>query len=128
MAVLYRPVVDTDKNKYSIQEYKAEGQEIMKDMPMDVVLGSMLFFLSFRNRLVEGYDTLFGEQQQGSFTAISQFGAKWGWYQSIYALSQGDIRRFENITQLNVHECLMMLSFMKEKNDLEAKQIKSKLQ
>jgi hypothetical protein len=44
MAVLYRPVVDTDKNKYSIQEYKAEGQEIMKDMPMDVVLGSMLFF------------------------------------------------------------------------------------
>lgn len=44
MAVLYRPVVKTINDKYGIQEYKAEGQEIMKDMPMDVVLGSMLFF------------------------------------------------------------------------------------
>ena len=51
---------------------------------------------------------------------------KWGWYQSVFSLSQGDIRRFKNITQLNVHECLYALSFMKEKADLESKQMKSK--
>lgn len=44
MAVLYRPVVNKIKNKYSIEEYKAENQERMKDMPMDIVFGSMLFF------------------------------------------------------------------------------------
>ena len=44
MAVLYRPIKSKVKHKYSIEEYKAEGQEIMKDMPMDAVLGSMLFF------------------------------------------------------------------------------------
>lgn len=44
MAVLYRPVVNKIKNKYSIEEYKAKNQELMKDMPMSVVLGSMLFF------------------------------------------------------------------------------------
>ena len=44
MAVLYRPIINTYKNKYTIEEYKAEGQDVYKDMPMDIVLGSMLFF------------------------------------------------------------------------------------
>jgi hypothetical protein len=45
MAVLYRPIINTYKNKYTIEEYKAEGQDVYKDMPMDIVLGSMLFFI-----------------------------------------------------------------------------------
>ena len=44
MAVLYRPIINTYENKYTIEEYKAEGQDVYKDMPMDIVLGSMLFF------------------------------------------------------------------------------------
>ena len=44
MAVLYRPIINTYKNKYTIEEYKAEGQDVYKDMPMDIGLGSMLFF------------------------------------------------------------------------------------
>ena len=44
MAVLYRPIINTYKTKYTIEEYKAEGQDVYKDMPMDIVLGSMLFF------------------------------------------------------------------------------------
>ena len=44
MAVLYRPIINTYKNNYTIEEYKAEGQDVYKDMPMDIVLGSMLFF------------------------------------------------------------------------------------
>ena len=85
------------------------------------------FFLPFRDGLVEDYDILFSGQSGASLTGIQQFGEKWGWYQSIYALSQGDIRRFENITQLNLHRCLTMLTFMKEKSDLESKQLKSKM-
>ena len=126
MAVLYRPIINTYKNKYTIEEYKAEGQDVYKDMPMDIVLGSMLFFLSFRNRLVEAYDSLFGTEQGEALTSVSQFGQKWGWYQSIFALSQGDIRRFEHIVELNVHKCLTMLSFMKEKSELESKQLKNR--
>jgi hypothetical protein len=44
MAVLYRPVLDTYNDKYNIEEYKAEGSEHFKDLPMDIVFGSMLFF------------------------------------------------------------------------------------
>ncbi len=44
MAVLYRPVTNTLKHKYLIADYEAKNQEKMKNMPMDAVLGSMLFF------------------------------------------------------------------------------------
>jgi len=82
--------------------------------------------VEFRSRLVENYDELFGQSTGGGLDGISQFGKKWSWYQSIYALAQGDITRFKNITELNFHECFLMLSFMKDKSELEAKQIKKK--
>lgn len=44
MAVLYRPVVNSYGDKYNIEEYTAEGHDLMKDMPMDAALSSMLFF------------------------------------------------------------------------------------
>ena len=82
--------------------------------------------MEFRTGLVEKYDELFGGNSERNLDSVSQFSKKWGWYQSIYGLALGDIRRFEDITKLGVHECFMMLSFMKDKNDLEAKQIKNK--
>ena len=46
MAVLYRPVNFKLGNKYTIAPYevKEEVQEIMKEMPMNVVTSSMVFF------------------------------------------------------------------------------------
>ena len=44
MGVLFRPIKDRYKDKYTIEEYQGGGAAEMKDMPMDVVLGSMLFF------------------------------------------------------------------------------------
>ena len=83
--------------------------------------------MEFRTRLVDNYDELFGGGGgERSLDAVSNFSKKWGWYQSIYGLAKGDIRRFEDITKLGVHECFTMLSFMKDKNQIEAKQIKNK--
>jgi len=72
---------------------------------------------------MSSYDGLF-TKGQGDLSAISNFGQKWGWYQSIYALAKGDITRFENITKLDLHQCLYALEFMKEKNEIEAQRIK----
>jgi hypothetical protein len=44
MNVLYRPIENKLKDKYTIKEYTAENPEIMQNMPMDAVLGSILFF------------------------------------------------------------------------------------
>ena len=79
--------------------------------------------MEFRTRLVESYDELFGQVGSTSLDAVSQFSTKWGWYNSIYGLAQGDITRYENITKLNVHECFMMLSFMKDPAEVAAPRI-----
>jgi len=44
MAVLYRPIVQRYSDKYLIEQYKGEESDKMKNMPMDAVLSSMLFF------------------------------------------------------------------------------------
>jgi len=84
------------------------------------------FFLQFREGLVYSYDQLFGQEERADFSGVSNFTRKWGWYNSIFAIANGDITKFEHITKLNVHECLTFLTFSKEKNELEARQIKSK--
>jgi hypothetical protein len=42
--VLYRPIKLKDKEKYLIEDYKGEESEKMKNMPMDAVLSSIIFF------------------------------------------------------------------------------------
>ena len=47
MAVLYRPVNFKSKDKYTIAPYKPseELQDMMKGMPLSVVMGAMVFFI-----------------------------------------------------------------------------------
>ena len=54
MAVLYRPVNFKAKDKYGITPYKVseEIQELMKDMPLDVAISSMVFFYSLGKELL----------------------------------------------------------------------------
>ena len=54
MAVLYRPVNFKAKDKYGIAPYKVneEIQELMKDMPLDVAISSMVFFYNLGKDLL----------------------------------------------------------------------------
>ena len=91
------------------------------------MFGKSFFFLQFRDGIIETYDSLFQQSTgDGSYSRADNFGKKWGWYQSIYGLSNGCIERFENITKLNMHQCFTMLSFMKEKAEIESQNIKNK--
>lgn len=54
MAVLYRPTTFNKKGKYLIEEYKGQDRaELMKKMPLDVVMGSMVFFYNLNKELLE---------------------------------------------------------------------------
>ena len=44
MAVLYRPIKQKYGERYNIDEYQVGDGEVMKDMPMDAVISSVLFF------------------------------------------------------------------------------------
>ena len=54
MAVLYRRVILHKKDKYQIEEYKgSDDADIFKDMPLDVVMGSLVFFYRLSNELLK---------------------------------------------------------------------------
>jgi hypothetical protein len=46
MAVLYRPVTLENKGMYLIEDYESSDKysEVMKDMPIDIALGAVVFF------------------------------------------------------------------------------------
>ena len=51
MAVLYRPITSKVKDLYTIEEYESSYKysEALKYMPLDIALGSMLFFWTLLN-------------------------------------------------------------------------------
>lgn len=56
MAVLYRPIKTKVKDLYTIEEYEGSDKysEVLKYMPLDIALGSMLFFWTLLNDCVSG--------------------------------------------------------------------------
>tara|TARA_R100001129_G_scaffold20995_1_gene13386 strand:- start:1077 stop:1727 length:651 start_codon:yes stop_codon:yes gene_type:complete len=64
MAVLYRPIDASFGSKYTIEEYDGLGQEQMKDMPLDVVFGSMLFFYRLGIELSQVMMSYFQDKKQ----------------------------------------------------------------
>ena len=53
MAVLYRPIELRKGSRYHIKEYEGGDAEHLKDMPLDAVLGSILFFYHLGNELCQ---------------------------------------------------------------------------
>jgi hypothetical protein len=53
MAVLYRPIKSKHNNLYSIEEYEAKDPSGYKQMPLSVVMSSILFFYNLGNELCQ---------------------------------------------------------------------------
>jgi len=53
MSVLYRPVTKEKGDLYSIEEYDGtKYSDVLKSMPLDVVLGSIVFFYNLSSELL----------------------------------------------------------------------------
>jgi hypothetical protein len=85
--------------------------------------------LEFRKRLITKFTFLFGEpnaeepENGGEFNERTQFAKHWGWYQSIYHIAQGDLSRFEAVTKHKLIECLTYLTFEKQKQEIEQREL-----
>jgi hypothetical protein len=54
MSVLYRPVKFQKGHRYQIEDYTGmENDERMKNIPLDVVMGSLVFFWTLKNELLK---------------------------------------------------------------------------
>ena len=72
MAVLFRPIKQKQRDKYIIEEYEGSHKysEVMKDMPLNVVMGAMVFFYNLTNVLLKSIPSFLEkemkkEQMQG---------------------------------------------------------------
>ena len=72
MAVLFRPVKQKQRDKYIIEDYEGSHKysEVMKDMPLDIVMGAMVFFYNLTNVLLKSIPSFLEkemkkEQMQG---------------------------------------------------------------
>ena len=66
MAVLYRPVEGVYKDMYNIRPYKTNDQTKMLEMPMNVVLGALLFFYRLGNDCSRTITSYLQEKQESS--------------------------------------------------------------
>mgnify|MGYP003132912371 FL=1 len=53
MAVLFRPVTFKRKGKYLIEDYVSSEKYDLSQMPLDVVLGSLVFFCNLKQELLK---------------------------------------------------------------------------
>lgn len=66
MSVLYRPVVTKLKDRYTIEPYEGTHKysETMKQMPLGVVMGSMVFFYNLTNELLKAIPSYLEKQEK----------------------------------------------------------------
>ena len=64
MGVLYRPIEIRKGNRYHIKGYDAGDTEHLKDMPLDAVLGSILFFYHLGNELCQTMMNSLGQEEE----------------------------------------------------------------
>ena len=71
MAVLYRPVTNTYKDKYDVRDYDGteEYAEIMKFMPLNVAMGSLVFFYRLGNELLKATHNYLKQELNEMITA-----------------------------------------------------------
>ena len=79
------------------------------------------FFLSFRNRLAQNFPTIFteGSADEPAFDKQTQFARKWGWYTAISEMANGDLTKFDAITELPARTCFTFLEYTMDKADVE---------
>lgn len=54
MTVLYRPIIYKKEERYKIENYTGkENSEIFKEMPLNIVMGAMVFFYNLNSELLE---------------------------------------------------------------------------
>ena len=75
--------------------------------------------MDFRKTIVSDFALVFNQQEaeEQQERIIEQgFGEKWGWFGIMHRLTNQDISKLENITKLNLLECLTWLSYETELN------------
>jgi hypothetical protein len=130
MAVMYRPITSQKGNKYTIDKYSgtANYAELMKYAPLDVVLPASVFFWSLGNELLTAtLSYLESKMTKKSKTILARQlnldNDGDGISQYINSLKE-TLQSLSELQNKGLFECLTMLTFEKQKSEIENRQIK----
>jgi hypothetical protein len=141
MAVMYRPIKEQYKDKYSIVDYEPneDMQELMKFAPLDVALSASFFLQNLgiellnatmtylKSELTKMTDSL-NSQNENNLQSAGD-----GIVQSINALKEiyPSMTRSQDYDLLNARlrltQCLTYLTFEKQKREIEDREIKRQM-
>jgi len=101
MAVLYRPVTERVGRRYAIEPYESAGKyaDLMKDAPMDAVMGASLFFYRLGNDLINAILTSLENQKTNTHPNHSSVESGDGILPSISSLKEmlQDLNELDNL-------------------------------
>jgi hypothetical protein len=101
MAVLYRPVTERAGRRYAIEPYESAGKyaDLMKDAPMDAVMGASLFFYRLGNDLITATLTYLESQKTNTHPNHSSVESGDGTLPSISSLKEmlQDLNELDNL-------------------------------
>jgi hypothetical protein len=101
MAVLYRPVTERVGRRYAIEPYESAGKyaDLMKDAPMDAVMGASLFFYRLGNDLITATLTYLESQKTNTHPNHSSVESGDGILPSISSLKEmlQDLNELDNL-------------------------------
>ena len=69
MGVLFRPISFKRKGQYRIEEYETASKYNMKNMPLDIVMASLLFFWNLKRELLKHIVNYLQNQQEVNLPA-----------------------------------------------------------
>lgn len=104
MAVLYRPIVKRQDEKYLIEPYKGTEKfsELMKDAPLDVVLSAYVFFWTLgKDLLTSTIAYLTAQQKKGALPTLETLGSDGD---GIQALTASLEEMFKSMDQLQNYQ------------------------
>ena len=129
MAVLYRPIKTRSGDKYEIAEYNPnkDMEELMQYAPLDVCIAASVFFWTLESDLLQAtlnyLETEMKKEKSLSQTLAKQLNLA----NDGDGISQGDVTRFDDIAKSRVTKCLTYLTFEKQKNEIEQRQLERQL-
>jgi hypothetical protein len=129
MAVLYRPVVATFGNRYEIEKYEGSDKyaEQMKEMPLDVTIGAMLFFWTLGKDLSVASLTSLAKEEEMNLTPLLNFLKSGDGFPIYHQLSGGDPLKIEQVSKMSAAFAFTYLTFEKDRIETENKILKKQL-
>ena len=124
-SILYRPILNKNGDKYTIEEYNIEKyedrSELFKDLPLKYFFGTFNSLFTYFTHIRKEFVVLFGEDDEErppqDEKDKEEETSNLPWYKMIMSLSDDDFTKIDYVTSRPVVECFNHLTYIRLKTE-----------